>query len=78
MSNKEDISYQLARLEWAAGLNEMNVRALAADYLRGARDHCSIDAYREYERRFGKLDQVKHKRPRAGKYAKRSKGSTDQ
>lgn len=73
----EDLEYQLARLQWAADLNEMNVRALAADYLRGARDHCSIDAYREYERRFGSVSSNRGSHKAVKRSSKRSKGSID-
>lgn len=45
--------YMMDRMIWARSLNDTDVRAMAADYLRGQNDECSTDAYQEYQRRFG-------------------------
>jgi hypothetical protein len=47
--------YQIDRKIWARSLNDNDVRAMAADYMRGLKDECSIDAYEEYQRRFGEV-----------------------
>jgi len=41
-----------ARIAWAKGLREMDLRSLAVDYLRGDRSQACVDAYEEYKRRF--------------------------
>lgn len=46
-------SYDEQVLEWARGLNEMTLRALAGEYLMGnAADELYQDAWKEFCRRF--------------------------
>jgi len=59
-----------ARLAWRASLSDQDVRAMAADYWRGDRDQCSIDAWEEYQHRWPK--ELEHKSP--GKVRKGRKG----
>lgn len=48
----EAIDHAAARLAWARGLSEMDLRALAGDYLMGAHDESGEDAFREFCRRW--------------------------
>lgn len=64
----------LARLKWRKSLSEEQLRGLAADYIRGDREQCAVDAFAEYEVRFGK--HSKSVGPKKAK--KRSKGRTTQ
>lgn len=49
-----ELEYELARLEWRRSLSDLLVRSLAADFLRDIVDECTLDAFEEYEHRFGK------------------------
>lgn len=66
--NPKDLgSINHARLAWRKSLSDQDVRAMAADYWRGDRDQCSIDAWDEYQQRFPET-------PRSENKGKRRKG----
>ena len=56
-------------IEWQRSLPDEIVRSLAAEYLRGMVDPCTLDAFHEYERRWG----PHHKGYRAPKGSKKTR-----
>ena len=67
-----DPSADAERIAWARALNDQDVRALAADFLRGYTDQCNADAYLEYERRFGEPKAVVKRRSRRASRRRRA------
>lgn len=67
-------AYDEQRLAWAHSLSEMDLRALASEYLMGKRDEGSIDAYQEYKRRFPEeAENRENKTKKKKESSKRSK-----
>jgi hypothetical protein len=49
----EQLDNTLARLKWREALTDADCRSMATEYLRGIREPENIDAYAEYEHRWG-------------------------
>lgn len=69
---KDDLHYDDARLAWRRSLSDEDVRAMAADYARGDREPPAVDAWAEYEHRFGTHSkhvngEKKNKKPSKGR-----------
>lgn len=63
------VDYEVERWIWRRSLSDENVRAMAADYLRGMIDECNSDAFQEYELRWG--PHSKHNSPDGPKRRKK-------
>lgn len=61
-SSPAELQHSLTILEWRHSLDDMTVRSMAADYLRGEQDPCNTDAFHEYEHRFGKVSKAQARR----------------
>jgi len=66
-SDPAELRSVLNVLEWRRSLDDMTVRSMAADYLRGETDACNTDAFREYEHRFGKVTKSQRKHGKKSK-----------
>lgn len=69
-----DQQYEEARLQWRRSLPDNLVRSLAADFLRDIVDECTLDAFEEYEHRFGKHAST-HKAEAAREALRRKRSS---
>jgi hypothetical protein len=66
-SDPDELMAVIDVLEWRHSLDDMTVRSMAADYLRGDRDACNTDAFHEYEHRFGKVTKSQRKHGKKSK-----------
>lgn len=61
---RDELPADIAVRLWRQSLSEAEVRDIATDYIRGARDQCSVDGFAEYELRFGSHSKGPNKKPK--------------
>lgn len=69
-----EVSYVDQCLLWRRGISDTDIRAMASDYLRGDADPANLDAYLEYQHRWGQHTKDAAADKRAAKRAAKKRG----